>query len=944
MMLTDGAESIDLEIEYSTDLFEETRVERMVGHFTTLLEAATANSQERLADLPALTAAERELLVEWNRTEVSYPGDRCLHQLFEEQVERTPEAVAVAFEGDLLTYRQLNERANQLGRHLQKLGVGPDALVAICIERSLEMVVGLLGILKAGGAYVPLDPTYPRERLAYMRRDSGALLLLTQERLRSRFETGSVNSRILCVDTDRETFSGPLNETPTCAAGPEDLAYVIYTSGSTGEPKGVEIRHRNLVNVLCAMAKELGFAQKDKLLAVTTISFDIAGLELFLPLITGGQVEVAPTLELRDGFALRERLERSRATVMQATPATWAMLIEAGWTGDRDLRVLCGGEAVAPALANALLTRAEEVWNVYGPTETTIWSSLERIRTGHPITIGRPIANTQFYVVDKQGQPVPIGVPGELLVGGDGLARGYLRRPELTAEKFIADPFSGDPGARLYKTGDLVRRLLSGAVEFLGRLDDQVKIRGFRVELGEIEMALAAHPAIREAITVAREDVPGEKRLVAYVTLKDGESTKDLELRGLLRAKLPEHTIPSAFVVLDRFPLTPNGKVDRKALPRPDLNSSDRAEFAPPETETQTALAGIWREVLGIERVASHDNFFDLGGHSLMLVRMAQKINSIFGITLAVVEAFENQTVARLAKVIDERRSRAQPFVFCLRQGQAKTPLYLLSTGPYEARMAKLIGGERPVYGIQIPWPAGWHQIAKGNRVSSFPSVEQFASLFVKSLHEHLGTGPCILAGHCFAGLLAFEAARQFQTQGGRVESVVVIDRLARPRSVYRMAVSNLRQCWSRMGGDVRRLTCEGFAGRINRSAFILRWFLGQQKWQMEKGLGLWIGELTPTLDSEGVPVSAAVLMRFYRRLHQRYRPERLDCRGIVIRTAFIDNYQSVRWADEQMGWSGLFSKGVEAIELTGDHSSIIYDKIDSLALASAITEAIATC
>jgi non-ribosomal peptide synthetase component F len=337
----------------------------MVGHFNTLLEAAAANPDQRLSDLPLLTEAERhQVIMEWNRTEAYYPKDRCLHQLFEEQVERTPEAVAVAFEGELLTYRQLNERADQLASYLRKLGVGPDALVAICVQRSLEMVVGLLGILKAGGAYVPLDPTYPRERLAYMLRDSGALLLLTQERLRSQFDRRSLGSRILCVDADRETFSSSLNEVPTCIAGPENLAYVIYTSGSSGEPKGVEIRHRNLVNVLCAMAKELGFAEKDKLLAVTTISFDIAGLELFLPLIAGGQVEVAPTSELPDGLALRQRLQRSRATVMQATPATWAMLIEAGWTGNRNLRVLCGGEAVAPALADALLTHAKEVWNV----------------------------------------------------------------------------------------------------------------------------------------------------------------------------------------------------------------------------------------------------------------------------------------------------------------------------------------------------------------------------------------------------------------------------------------------------------------------------------------------------------------------------------------------------------------------------------------------------
>ena len=471
--------------------------------------------------------------------------------------------------------------------------------------------------------------------------------------MRDKLWVGSSQVRLLCLDTDWETIAGSPVENPESGAGPEDLAYVTYTSGSKGEPKGVEIRHRSLANVLCSMARKPGFTRGDKLLAVTTISFDIAALELFLPLIAGGQVDVAPTSELRDGFALRRRLELSGATVMQATPATWAMLIEAGWSGNRELRALCGGEAVATGLADGLPMRAKEVWNVYGPTETTIWSSFERLQRGHPITIGRPIANTKFYIVDKQGQPVPIGIPGELLIGGDGVARGYLRRPELTAERFIADPFGREPGARLCKTGDLARYLPDGAIEYLGRIDHQVKIRGFRIELGEIESVLATHPTVRETVVLAREDTPGQKRLVAYLTMKEGEPSNGSELRGLLRAKLPDYMVPSAFVILDRFPLTPNGKVDRKALPQPDIQSSNAAEFAPPETETQKALADIWREVLGIRRVGLSDNFFDLGGHSIIATRVASRTAAVFGVDLQLRVLFEHPTLAGVAEQID---------------------------------------------------------------------------------------------------------------------------------------------------------------------------------------------------------------------------------------------------------------------------------------------------
>jgi amino acid adenylation domain-containing protein len=874
-------DSLDFRIFYHVPQFDDATIRRMLGHYQTLLEGIVANPDGRLSELPLLTEAERRQFAEWNRTEVPYPKDRCLHQLFEEQVERTPNATAVVFEDRQLTYRQLNERANQLARYLQKLGVGPDALVAICVERSLEMVVGLLGVLKAGGAYVPLDPTYPRERLDYMLRDSGALLLLTQERLRGQFDMGSLNSRILCVDADQETFFGSLNEIPTRVAGPENLAYVIYTSGSTGEPKGVEIRHRNLVNVLSAMARELGFAQKDKLLAVTTISFDIAGLELFLPLITGGQVEVAPTSELRDGFALHQRVERSGATVMQATPATWAMLIEAGWTGNRSLRALCGGEAVTSTLAEGLVKRAREVWNVYGPTETTIWSSLDRIRTGHPITIGRPIANTQFYAVDKQGQPVPIGVPGELLIGGDGLARGYFRRPELTAERFVANRFVSEPAARLYKTGDLVRRLADGTIEWLGRLDHQVKIRGFRIELGEIESVLATHPAVREAVVRAREDAPGDARLVAYLTMKEGAAPKDSDLRGMLRAKLPDYMVPSAFVVMERFSLTPSGKVDRKALPRPDVQSSPE-EFAPPETETQRALASVWREVLGIERVGLHDNFFDLGGHSLMALRAIANINKTLKSSLTVPEFFLNPTVKGIAQVLEREPSGqvGAPVAMVLLQEKGDgVPLFCICGIELYRPLARALGEERPVYGIYV----------EGERVfleetAADISIRELAHGYAQAILRAQSKGPYQLAGVSFGGVLALETARILEVSGHEVAIVAMIDTIRR---------------------DGRRIDLVAYA-------------VGKARKLVTVGPSNMLANLYRRIARKDIDPAE----RRAKAVHDQARDVR--CPVLLIKAA-----ERGMWGDgyvfaEDYGWSAALGRPVQVTEVSGDHLGIL--------------------
>lgn len=557
---------------------------------------------------------------------------------------------------------ELNCRANRVAHHLQSLGVGPEVLVGIYVERSLEMVIGLLGILKAGGAYVPLDPNFPTERLALMLEDSAAPVLLTQEKLLATLPPHQ--AQVVCLESlfkengrHNGASAAARADNPVSHVGPPHLAYVLFTSGSTGRPKGVQIEHRSVVNFLSSMAQEPGFTSNDVLLAVTTLSFDIAGLELYLPLVQGGRLVLAGAETAADGAALLRLLHESQATVMQATPATWRLLLAAGWNDTSNLKILCGGEALPAELAQDLLARCASLWNMYGPTETTIWSSLLAVEAAKGIVpIGRPIANTDMYIVDAHLNPVPLGVPGELLIGGAGLSRGYLKRPELTAEKFIPHPFSAAQDARLYRTGDLCRYRPEGVIEFLGRLDHQVKVRGFRIELGDIETALAQHPAVQAVVVMARADASGENRLVAYL-IAAGDAPAVSELRAFLQERLPEYMIPSAFVLLESFPLTPNGKVDRRALPEPEMRRSEAAAaFVAPRTEAEAQVAAIWREVLRLEQVGVHDGFFELGGHSLLATQVVSRIQNVMQINLPVRTLFEAKTVAELADRIETIR------------------------------------------------------------------------------------------------------------------------------------------------------------------------------------------------------------------------------------------------------------------------------------------------
>jgi amino acid adenylation domain-containing protein len=649
-------------------------------------------------------------------------------------------------------------------------------LVGICVERSLEMVVGLLGILKAGGAYVPIDPEYPAERLAYMLEDSRVPVLLTQGKLLDRLPAHS--ARAICLDKDWEEIALESPENPVSGAEPHNLAYVIYTSGSTGKPKGAAICHHSLANFLHSMSEAPGITNSDILLAVTTISFDIAALEIYLPLTVGAKTVLVSREAASDGAQLKEWLVRSGATVMQATPATWRLLLAAGWQGSPGLKILCGGEALPRELAVRLLEGGANLWNVYGPTETTIWStayqatvSRETNRAKDTLeSIGTPIANTQIYILDPELQPVPIGVTGELHIGGAGVARGYLNRPELTAEKFIPNPFSE---IRLYKTGDLARYLPDGNIEYLGRIDSQVKIRGFRIEQGEIEAALLQHPQVLETAVIARAEKSGEKRLVAYVVATPDKPAPS-SLRRFLKQKLPEYMIPAAFVILESLPLTPNGKLNRRGLPAPDLSSfSGENQFVAPRDEIEQQLAQIWSEVLNLNPVGVRDNFFELGGHSLLALNLMAKIQKQFGKSLPLATLFASPTIEDLA---NELRSATQvraysPLVPIQPKG-TKNPFFCVHPAGGHVlcymNLSRYLGADQPFYGLQARgFNEGEEALAR---------VEDMASLYVKAIREFKPEGPYQIGGWSFGGVVAYETAQQLQQQGQEVSLLAVLD------------------------------------------------------------------------------------------------------------------------------------------------------------------------
>lgn len=667
LFMDDGRDEIFGGFEYNTDLFEKTTVTRMIQHFQVLLEGIAAHPDERLSNLPLLTNEERhQLLVEWNETRADYPRGQSLHQLFEAQAARTPDAVAVVFGDERSTYGELNGRANQLAHHLRGLGVGPESLVGVLMERSVELVVALLGILKAGAAYLPLDPAYPPQRLAFMLEETRVPVVLTQARLREQLHVRHA-ARVISLDAEWETIAREGADNLGVELSGANLAYVIYTSGSMGRPKGVMNTHEGIVNRLLWMQEAYGLSPSDSVLQKTPHSFDVSVWEFFWPLMVGARLVMARPGGHQDAAYLASVIEEEHITTLHFVPSMLhAFLAQADARRAASLkRVICSGEALSYELKERFYSLLPEVelHNLYGPTEASVdvthWAC-ERDGTRRVVPIGRPIANTEIYILDREWRPAPVGVAGELFIGGIGLARGYFNRPELTAEKFIPDTFGKRRGGRLYRTGDLARFLSDGEVEFLGRIDHQVKVRGLRIELGEIEAACRSHENIDEAVVVAREDVAGDKSLVAYLTTKRGHSLTADELRSYLQQSLPQYMLPSFFVFLEEMPLTSNGKIDRKALPAPERNRQSAVAMTVARTPIEEVLTSIWSDVLGIEQVGIDDDFFTLGGHSLLAAQVVARVREALQAELSVRDLFEAPKIAAFAKRIELAR-RAAP-------------------------------------------------------------------------------------------------------------------------------------------------------------------------------------------------------------------------------------------------------------------------------------------
>ncbi|PTQ96709.1 amino acid adenylation domain-containing protein [Mucilaginibacter yixingensis] len=781
--LNDIGKGLNIEWSYNAQLFNQAGIEKLATNFEVLLRTFTTDPRAHIktSGLPA-EPVKIDTITQWNKTETWYPKEKPLHTLISEIAAKYDDKPAVVAGSVRISYRQLDERSNQLTRLLVDRGISKGDIVGLAVERSVEMIITLLAIMKAGGTYVPIDPEYPADRIAYMLEDSSAKMLIVSERIQEQINSPA---QVLTLESALKQSASKMSTPVEVDVKGTDIAYVLYTSGSTGKPKGVQIAHYNLVNFLVGMQAQPGIAADDKLLAVTTISFDIAGLEMYLPLVTGATVYIASADEARDGRRLLEIVKAEGITLMQATPYSWKMMLEAGWDNRLQLKALCGGEPLPKELAARLLPKCKALWNMYGPTETTIWSTVKEITLEDgDITIGKPIANTQVYILDEKLNILPAGVTGEIFIAGDGVSPGYLHRPELTADRFVIDPFTATTGSKMYRTGDLGKYLPNGELLCLGRVDFQVKIRGYRIEVQEIEHNLHQINEIKDAVVDARKDASGNLALVAYVVSQQflpDTRTAIQNWRNALRENLPEYMVPQYFMVVEEFPLTPNGKINRKALPEPDHNQA-RMAYAAPRTSIEQLVADIWRRYLGIEKIGIYDDFFELGGHSLIAVEIMTALQKETGKNLPLASLFQHSTIEQLALLLKiDGKSVSWDSLVPIKPVGSKMPLYIVHGAGLNVllfnTLAMNMDSDQPVYGLQARGLNGIDE--------PYDKMEDIAGHYVNEIIAQNPNGPYALAGYSFGGIIAYEMAKQLEARGKQVKLLAMFDTYAYRSDYY---------------------------------------------------------------------------------------------------------------------------------------------------------------
>jgi amino acid adenylation domain-containing protein len=905
---------------HSLQRFDGAMIERMQAHFASLLAGALAMPRQRISALPLLTEAEREtVLTSWNATERRLPREPHIVRLFEEQVERTPDSTAAVFGARRISYRDLNRRANQLARLLTREGVGSDSVVGLLVERGIDPLAAILGVFKAGGAYLPLDPAHPVARTREIIERSGVRIALAGSALTPRLSEAGESSGLRVIPLDSSTAAREGGENVPRTGSPGDLAYIIFTSGSTGSPKGAMLEHRGMLNHLIAKVDDLGLTGADVIAQTASQCFDISVWQLLAGLLVGARIVIFEDEIAHDPMRLLDGLQKEEISVVEVVPSMLSAMLETVANSSPPnlpaLRwMIATGEALPPALVREWFHSYPDVpmLNAYGPTECSddVTHYMIRIPPSDgetQIPIGRPIANTQLYIVDPAGSPVPVGIAGELRVGGAGVGRGYRNDPARTAEAFMPDPFRPGVGARLYKTGDLARYRPDGNIEFLGRIDHQVKIRGFRIELGELESVLARHPSVKACVVVALPDSNGEKRLVAYLVAKDPGATP-AALRTFLKESLPDYMLPSAFVVLDALPLTPNGKVDRKALPASEPSAEDFGrEHVKPTSERQRRLAEIWSNVLGVRSVGIRDDFFELGGNSLSAARLAIQVESTLGKKMSPARLLEAPTIERLELVLDEEEQPTQlTSLIPIQPGGSEPPLFCMHAGAgtilFYHDLARELGSDQPVYALQAQGLYGM--------LPPESTVEEMAAHYIREMRTVQPEGPYALAGFCFGAILAFEVAQQLRAQEQEIRLLASFDGPAPhydysadpSESIPRSASARLSRFWSQF----RALTLR------QRTSFLRRkledhWLYRTRNIQYR--IGEWFR-------SKRRPVPATIRRVYFLRNHweaeNKYRPKVYPGGMVVLRSEGV-------FHDPKLGWEDLVAGGLEIYPVSGE-------------------------